>query len=341
MENFKSFIREQKDEPYRLVILSHDDAEDPNKTGDLIRKRARKLKIECLLGEFLGAYISTKEDEVYVNTFPVAKGGAVDQPDPKKETKYDKPFRLNPEDTIIMVRGLGTPGISGNKSWYDMIKDFEHKGFTIINTNECHDNCSDKVMNQIIFERHNFNTPKTVRVLHSEGSDKAVETLDSEFPIILKTGTGSRGIGVILVESAVSLKSIVQLLYRENEFIDIIIQEQIKTDYDVRVIVCGGEIIGAMKRPIIKGDFRSNVSQGSEPIPHELTELEISESLRATKAVKGKLVGVDFIPAKNREKDLPYMIEVNSTPGLIGIEGVVEGITDKILKTFMNRDKWT
>ena len=124
---FREFISEAKEESYRLVILSHDDAEDPNKTGDLIREKAKKLGIECILGEFVGAYTSIKNDELYINTFPVEKGGAVAQPDPKKEMKYDKPFKLNPENTIIMSRGLGTPGVSGNKSWYDMIKDLNIK----------------------------------------------------------------------------------------------------------------------------------------------------------------------------------------------------------------------
>ena len=57
------------------------------------------------------------------------------------------------------------------------------------------------------------------------------------------------------------------------------LQEQIKTDYDVRVIVVNGEVKGAMKRPIIEGDFRSNVSQGSEPEIHQLTEIEKQESI--------------------------------------------------------------
>ena len=124
-----------------------------------------------------------------------------------------------------------------------------HRGFAVINSAECHDICSDKWMNQIIFERHKIDTPKTVRVLHSEGSEKALEELDSDFPIILKTGSGSRGVGVILVESAASCQSIVQLLYRENEFIDIILQEKLPTKYDVRVIICGEEIIGVIDTP--------------------------------------------------------------------------------------------
>jgi ribosomal protein S6--L-glutamate ligase len=242
-----------------------------------------------------------------------------------------------------MIRGLGTPGVSGNRSWYAMTKDLEHRGFAVINSAECHDICSDKWMNQIIFERHKIDTPKTVRVLHSEGSEKALEELDSDFPIILKTGSGSRGVGVILVESAASCQSIVQLLYRENEFIDIILQEKLPTKYDVRVIICGEEIIGVMKRPIIEGDFRSNVSQGSEPTTHKLTAKEAEESLRAAKAVEGTIVGVDFIPAKNREKDSPHFIEVNSTPGLIGIEEALKtegSIVEKILVKLQNREVW-
>ena len=53
------------------------------------------------------------------------------------------------------------------------------------------------------------------------------------------------------------------------------------------MIICGDEIVGVMKRPIVKGDFRSNVSQGSDPVPHKLTELEKEESLSAARAVGG------------------------------------------------------
>ena len=341
---FKEFISEAKvEEPYRLVILSHDDADDPNKTGDLIREKAKALGIKVLLAEFIGAFVSEENDKLYMNSFPVEKGGAVAEPDPKKDIVYEKPFEIDAKNTVIMIRGLGTPGVSGNRSWYAMTKDLEHRGFAVINSAECHDICSDKWMNQIIFERHKIDTPKTVRVLHSEGSEKALEELDSDFPIILKTGSGSRGVGVILVESAASCQSIVQLLYRENEFIDIILQEKLPTKYDVRVIVCGEEIIGVMKRPIIEGDFRSNVSQGSEPTTHKLTAKEAEESLRAAKAVEGVIVGVDFIPAKNREKDSPHFIEVNSTPGLIGIEEALKtegSIVEKILVKLQNREVW-
>ena len=309
-----------------MVVLSHDDPLDPNETGVLIRKKASNVGIDCLLVEMGGFFISEEEGKLFVNSFPVDDKGQVEEPSPKKESKYIKPYEIRQNDTIIMVRGQGTSGLTGNHSWMDIIKDLEYKGYTVINSSRCHDICSDKFMSQIFFDRHKIRTPKTVRVVHKADSNNALKKLGVDFPVILKTTIGSRGIGVILVESAPSLTSIVQLLYRENKFIDVLIQEQIETSYDVRVIICNGKIIASIKRPMVKGDFRSNIHQGSEAIPFDLTDLETSESIRAAKVVEGILVGVDFIAAKDREKESPYFIEVNSTPGLIGIE---EGFKSK------------
>jgi len=331
LEKFKSFITEAK-KPYKLVVLSHDDPHDPNETGVLIRKKSSNVGIDCLLVEMGGFFISEEEGKLFVNSFPVDDKGQVEEPSPKKESKYIKPHEIRKDDTIIMVRGQGTAGLTGNHSWMDIVKDLEYRGFTVINSSRCHDICSDKFMSQIFFDRHKIRTPKTVRIAHIEDSDNALKKLKSNFPIILKTTIGSKGIGVILVESAPSLNSIVQLLYRENEYIDILLQEQIKTSYDVRVIICNGEVIASIKRPVVKGDFRSNVSQGSEPVSFDLTDLERSESIRAAKVVEGMFVGVDFIAAKDREKESPYFIEVNSTPGLIGIEKVGFSVTERVLE---------
>ena len=343
MEQFKSFITE-KEHPYKLLILSHDDPLDPNETGPMIRKKASELGLNVYLAEFSGMYMESDGDNKLVYSFPVDENGKVELPTMKSDAKYDKPFKISPKDTLIMARGLGSSVNTGNRSWYIAIKTLEADGYTIFNSTKCHDICNDKWYNQVIFQQNNFNTPTTVLIRHSEGAEIAAKKLGNKFPMILKTSIGSRGVGVMLVESLKSLHSIVQLLHRENEFVDVILQEWIKTEYDVRVIVASGQIIGAIKRPIVSDDFRSNVSQGSEPTEHELTDLEISESLRAAKAVDGMIVGVDFIPSKNRDKEVPIMIEVNSTPGLIGIEEALKdnkkSITTEILKIFMNRDNW-
>ena len=97
-----------------------------------------------------------------------------------------------------------------------------------------------------------------------------------------------------------------------------------------------------MKREVISdGDFRSNVSLGAESAAFELTEIEEKDSITAAKSVFGRLVGVDFIPAKNREKEQPYVLEVNAMPGFGGIEKIKKGLTREILEHFKNRDNWS
>ena len=353
MEKFKSFITEAKEEKYRLLIFSHDDPLDPNETGALIRKKASELGLDVYLAEFSGMYMESQGNNELVYSFPVNEKGQAKFPSESESVEYDKPFKINPSDTLIMARGLGSSVKTGNRSWQVAIQNLENQGYAVINSTRCHDICNDKWYNQVIFQQNNFKTPNTVLVRHAEGAEVATEKLNNKFPMILKTSVGSRGVGVMWVESLKSLHSIIQLLHREDEFVDIILQEYIKTDFDIRVIVVAGSILGAIKRPIVQKDFRSNVSQGSEPVPIELTELESKESLRAAKVVDGTIVGVDFIPAKNREKDSPYFLEVNSTPGLMGIEAVLsksaaksiikgtgKSITTQILKMFMDRTTW-
>ena len=136
----------------------------------------------------------------------------------------------------------------------------------------------------------------------------------------METLEGSKGVGVLFVESERQIESLVQLLSHQNEDIDLLIQEYIKTDGDVRVIVLGGKIIASMKREVIKGDFRSNVSQGAKAEEYSLTELEIEQSLLAAKAIDGSWTAVDFIPSKKPETIPPYILEVNHSPGTTGIE---------------------
>ena len=97
-----------------------------------------------------------------------------------------------------------------------------------------------------------------------------------------------------------------------------------------------------MKRKVIEGaDFRSNVSLGAESEAFELTELEATEAKRIAKITKTKLAGIDFIQAKDREKELPYCLEVNSSVGLGGIEKISdESPTEKVLTALFDRSIW-
>jgi hypothetical protein len=155
----------------------------------------------------------------------------------------------------------------------------------------------------------------------------------------MKTLEGSKGVGVLFVESERSLESLVQLLYAQDKNTDLLIQEYIKTPYDVRVIVLEGKILGAMRRDVIEGDFRSNVSQGAKVKEYKLTELEMEQSLLASKAIDGSWTAVDFIPSENIEKEPPYILEVNHSPGTRGIEDATkENIVKTLVKYYADPD---
>ena len=190
--------------------------------------------------------------------------------------------------------------------------------------------------------KHGLRQPRTEIITNEQNTKKPIELIGNKYPFILKTITGTQGVGVVFIDSEKALKTTLQLLYKLDNEIGLLIQEYIKTDFDVRVHVLNYEVVASIKRPVIEGDFRSNVSQGTIPLKIELTELEKSECIRAAQAVKGKWVGVDFIPAKDREKKPPYFIEVNGTPGTGHVNELNNiNIQKMIIDTFKNRDNWT
>jgi hypothetical protein len=155
----------------------------------------------------------------------------------------------------------------------------------------------------------------------------------------MKTLRGSKGIGVIFIESERSLESIVQLIYKESDDAELLIQEYIETEFDVRVLVLGGKVLASMRRDVIKGDFRSNFSRGGKVKIFKLTEQEVEDSILAAKSVNGHYVAVDFIPAKNRDKDRPYIIEVNSSPGTEGIEEATgENLIKQLIQHYEDKE---
>ena len=140
MEQFKSFITEAKEEPYKIVILGHqlagvrDTKDDPDSSGTaLLVNLGAKLGLDIFQADFVGAYSKKVSGKRLLYSFPFDDEGLVLLPDSSEEKiKYQKPFECNPKNTLIFPRGLGTLGFTSSRSWYDMIKQFEYDGFTII-----------------------------------------------------------------------------------------------------------------------------------------------------------------------------------------------------------------
>jgi hypothetical protein len=184
-------------------------------------------------------------------------------------------------------------------------------------------------------------TPTTIIIPDETNVMDSFKKLDTTFPVILKTIQGTKGVGVLFIESENALKSMIQLLYKVDENISLILQSFLESDGDVRVMVLNNKIIGSMKRKKVKGDFRSNVHLGAKVEKYELTDKEKIDCIRAAMAVNGTWVGVDFIPAENRDDDGPYILEVNSSPGTEGFDKATNGnVAKDILINFYDRDNW-
>ena len=318
MEKFSEFITEAKEDKYRILVISA----EPEKqklfhTAQRITDEAEKLGHEVYVVKVEGAIITF--DDVYTI----------------HNTDDDKGFEINSENTVAIVRG----SVRLKKSYLDLLSQLEKIGVCMVNSRETVELSADKYRTYVRLQDYGLTQPKTVLVPNKESWENALEKLDTKFPIIMKTLEGSKGVGVLFVESERSLESLIQLLHSQNKEIDLLIQEYIKTDGDIRIIVLGNDIIGAMKRDIIKGDFRSNVSQGAKVKKYSLTELEVEQSLLAAKAIDGSWTAVDFIPSKNPKKDPPYILEVNHSPGSEGIEEASgKNIVKMVIDFYSNPD---
>ena len=222
-----------------------------------------------------------------------------------------------------------------------MVTQLERVGACCVNSRHCIDVWHDKYRTSLFLAEEGLRQPKSVLVAGKDSSLEAFKQLGSDFPIILKTVTGTQGVGVLFIESERALISTVQILYKLDTDIGIMLQEYIPTKYDVRAIVRDRKVIATMQRPVIDGDFRSNVSQGSKPKTIKLTETEISDCIKASETVDGLWVGVDFIPAKDRNKEQPFIIEINSSPGSKGIEEATgRNLIKETLTYYTDRSKW-
>ena len=316
MEAFKSFISEAKDEKYKVVILTVEHG-DKSITAKKLSKEATKLGLQNTIVNFNGATLRYDDGNHFIHGVDDEKG-----------------FQVNSSDTIIFVRGTPT-----KDSHLDLISEFERLGYCCVNNRTTINICADKYRNYVRLKDYGLTQPKTVLIPNKDMIDFSLESLDTKFPIIMKTLRGSKGVGVLFIESKRALDAIVQLIYKTEEDSDLLIQEYIKTNFDVRVVVLDGRIVATMQRDVVEGDFRSNYSQGGKVKSYKLTSMEEKECLLAAKAVDGIFTAVDFIPARNRERNPPYILEVNSSPGTDGIEEANNvNIAKEVLTHFLNPD---
>ena len=320
VSKFKEYITEAKEgKPFLRLLIITDEPEEAKTfhTADRLQEECDKLGYPNYLFKLTGGY-TTYENGIR-----------------KFHNKDDKKGFEVGAMTVAVVRG----SITRKDSWMDFVSILERANATLVNPRTTINICADKYRTALRLADYGLTQPKTKLISDPEKANDQVAEADIKFPLIMKTLRGSKGVGVLFIDSEKGLDSIVQLIHKQDEDADLLIQEYIKTEYDVRVHILGGKFLAAMKRPVIEGDFRSNVSQGSKPKNIKLTELEIEQCLLASKAVGGYWTAVDFIPSKNREKEPPFFLEVNSSPGTEGIEDATgQNIAKEVIKHFANEE---
>jgi ribosomal protein S6--L-glutamate ligase len=148
-------------------------------------------------------------------------------------------------------------------------------------------------------------------------------------PVVIKLLEGTQGLGVVLAENKKAAKSVIEAFHGLHA--RIIVQEFIKEakGADIRAFVVDGEVVGAMRRQAKEGEFRSNLHRGGTATVVKLSKAEKHAAITAAKKVGLDVAGVDMIPS-NRG---PLILEVNSSPGLEGIEAATQvDIAGKIFK---------
>jgi ribosomal protein S6--L-glutamate ligase len=166
-----------------------------------------------------------------------------------------------------------------------------------------------------ILAREGVGLPVTAFANESTRTDEVLEIVGGA-PVVIKLLEGTQGIGVVLGETHKSAKSVIEAFHGAD--IAILVQEFIKEaeGRDIRAFVVGRKIVATMERVGAKGDFRSNLHRGGTATEVKLTPVERAAALKAARAMGLNVAGVDLL----RSKRGPVVMEVNSSPGLEGIE---------------------
>ena len=173
----------------------------------------------------------------------------------------------------------------------------------------------DKLRSLQILSSHGLKMPKTAFTNFSRDENKTLHHI-GDAPVIIKLLEGTQGLGVVLAETNKAAKSVVEAF--EGLKARVILQEYIKEagGADIRAFVVNGEVVGAMKRQGKEGEFRSNLHRGGTSEMIKLKRAEKTAALNAAKVMGLKIAGVDMLQSKRG----PLILEVNSSPGLEGIE---------------------
>ena len=186
----------------------------------------------------------------------------------------------------------------------------------------------DKLRSLQLMAKAGIGMPKTAFASSPKDIDNIIKQVGGA-PVVIKLLEGTQGIGVILAETHNSAKSVIEAFL--GVAVNILVQEFIKEakGADVCVFIVDGQIVGAMRRQGAEGDFRSNLHRGGKAALIQLSAEEKATAIKAVKKLGLAIGGVDMLQGASG----PLVMEVNSSPGLEGIEAATgEDIAGKIIE---------
>lgn len=226
-------------------------------------------------------------------------------------------LKVNYKGQHLEVPDAIIPRIGASRTFFGtaMVRHFEMMDVFTTSGSLAIKRSRDKLRSLQILSRRSIDMPKTVFASNFSNA-KDVINLSGGAPLVLKVLEGTQGKGVVLVDSDKAAKSVLDAFYGME--VNLLVQEFIEEagGADIRAFVVNGVVVGAMKRQGAEGEFRSNLHQGGSAKIYPLSRKEKTVALAAAKAMGLGICGVDMIPSKRG----PLVMEVNSSPGLEGIE---------------------
>ena len=209
------------------------------------------------------------------------------------------------------------PRIGASITYYGtaVLRQFEQMDVFCANSSAGVANSRDKLRCLQILGRHRIGMPATTFVRDRKDILPAIERVGGA-PVVIKLIEGTQGVGVILAESVKIAEAIIETLQSTKQ--NVLVQKFVAESRgrDIRALVVGDQVVAAMRRVATGGEFRSNVHRGGTTEPVGVDEETASIAVRAAQIMGLRIAGVDLLESN----DGPQVMEVNSSPGLEGIE---------------------
>ncbi|MDC0741767.1 ATP-grasp domain-containing protein [Polyangium mundeleinium] len=195
-----------------------------------------------------------------------------------------------------------------------VVRQFDLMGVPVLNSAVSIARSRDKLRALQLLNRKNIDVPATICARSPAGVDSALALVGC--PAIVKLQQGTQGIGTMIAETPQAVHSLLETLWAMGQ--DIVLQEYVRESKgrDIRILVVGGRVVASMRRVAKPGEFRSNLHRGGKGDKVKLLPAYRNAAIRAVKVMGLEVAGVDMLESKKK----PKILEINSSPGLEGIE---------------------